>query len=956
MSVAVISLLTYIIGCSDTRMAGVNSNGDSTAGKTGNECLGEARNKEECPTDPGSYDGDPIVYKANPNADPKNKYKYYTRAPAGVWYVNKTKPADPSTVTIATSNTTPSRTTYQTIGGTPHPVSTGQIKQVAPAPAGILGPVAQRGRAAGHTPGGARADQTFLSNNRGMVDILLVMDNSGSMYQEGQYIRHFLPELMKHIWRSDWRIGMTNSSGSKCTVTTLTAQQAGNKNNEISYRLDRDSMNYQSFHDDLNKYKLNNMPAPRYLAPYYYHYTSTYKFFERSDYRWASPCGYNITGASCTAALYQHLKDYHNDKKRNPLKYYFSQEGLNIFTTDATAPNSGDERMLTKVRWVLEGKAGTTCEGWARDQAMVVAIVITDEGHNCADADHAYCSIDSYKKFAANYGSSRKFKTYGILSSALQSDRRTYLPQWQSDELTAFDGYVVSYNDRFEGGGVKGYFDGLSNGYQSYAPPTKLPSSHAWHNRLTNSYGHRPLHLLSMTIADELRNIYSPLAHVPDQGTAEVKVASYIENKQTQRSEYKFGIALDPCGTQGLSATDPCYVVHNDQKAFELVQHGNMSHFDKQVKIAYNYGGSSTPAVPFDSDWTLSFAPDPASVVFSVTLKDGTTNVLTRGSDYSVAGAVVSVQSSRVQQLVPEGSSVTITYRAPLTLTSSWTLDPAKQLPAGAALVSNTVQVLLIDADGNEGKWQSTGFTFNGRVISFQPHNIPVAGGGFSLRYNYEVVTTDYDYTRNKLTDSSTPLVCSSGGTAVSCSHDPNTNKITFTDTSQFRVGDSIRIVETLLPDAGSGVTIIDHALPDNYVEAKGVSASAGGQSCSTTDGSIRVVDGIIKFSEMTASCGIFGVVNKSSDTQVSLTYHVYEDLADDFLQMDSSFFAKHRGKYKFEWWEVLIGGTAIDEFVLEDYRITELDGVMTDDEDGLLTKFDDDTKIKVVVRLYHAL
>ena len=644
-----------------------------------------------------------------------------------------------------------------------------------------------------------------------MVDILIVMDNSGSMHIESQYIRDYLPELMKHIWRSDWRLGMVNSSGSNCNVTTLTALQASDSNT-INYHLDRDSMIYSNFNSDLARMR-NNQPTPWYLTPYFYHHTSyrDHRVTQFSDYRWLSPCGYNTTGSCSSSTIGSgSTGDYARIQNFNPLKYYFGKEGLSIFATDPSM-DSGNERMLKKVRWVLEGKQGTTCEGWARDKATVIAIVITDEGHNCAPEDHMYCSVDSYKAFASSYGSNRKFKTYGILSSDLQNNRRTYVPNWDSDELSVFDGYVINYNDKFEGnpGSQRGYFVNLSNGYRTVSPPTRVSSSNTgYYNKLSSAYGHRSLSLMSMAIADELRNIYSPLTHVPDPGTATVRVASYVTDQIQRSAEYKYGSDIDHCGAAGLAATDPCYVVHADQKAFELVQYGNMSHFDKKVKVTYNYGGISTSAIPFDTSWRLPFAPDPASIVFSIVYADGTSGMLTRGTDYTVSGQLVSVAQNRVQNLVPQGSSITIKYQSQVNLNSNFVLASAKQLPAGAEIVAGSAQVVQIAPGGSESPPTTTGFTFDGTTVSFQS-GIPVAGGGFRFSYQYRGavltgINGEYSYIRASNTDSSIALSCTSvqRGSMVTCSHDTTSNRITFSSPSEFAANDQIRIVETLVRGA----------------------------------------------------------------------------------------------------------------------------------------------------------
>ena len=134
----------------------------------------------------------------------------------------------------------------------------------------------------------------------------------------------YLPELMKHIWRSDWRLGVvTSGPGDSCSITTASIKDAAD-DTKLDFALDRSVVNYSNFHRDLG------YSDQRYLDPYF-HY---------NDYKWLSYCRYSNTGHCssycsstdeyCMDSRYDHYNstDYHDAKndrhKYNPLWGYFN--------------------------------------------------------------------------------------------------------------------------------------------------------------------------------------------------------------------------------------------------------------------------------------------------------------------------------------------------------------------------------------------------------------------------------------------------------------------------------------------------------------------------------------------------------------------------------------------------------------------------------------------------------
>ena len=908
------------------------------------------------PGEGGNYEGDPTVLKK----PPPSHYVEYLRTPTRTWKVNELQKKTKS-ITSGSSNQAPTTKTTVAITRNRHTMSVPEESQVAAPQQATLGPVKQKGIVAKSSPGAARQEDLFLANNRGMVDILLVMDNSGSMHVESTYIMRYLPELMKHIWRSDWRLGVvTSGPGDSCGISTASVKDAADST-KLEFALDRSSINYNYFHRDLGYDK------PRYLDPYF-HY---------NDYKWLSYCRYNNRGYchsycssnddSCLRNTYDYYNssDYHKAKKErfkyNPLWGYFKKA---VTLPKKSTSDNGNEQLLRKLRWALEGKATTGCQGdWARENATVIAIVVTDEGHSCDNTDYTYCGIDAYKSFVTSFRTKHPFKTYGVLGSKLGTDNRTRVANWDSDEQKAFDGYVINYRNRFEGGYVQGYFSGLLQGFNSYSPPQRVASSStSYYNKLNRYYGHRSLHLVSMAIADELRNIYSPLSYVPDDNSAAVRVGDYTYDNNTRVESYDYS-DISACRTGDTTNQGECYKVVNgaEGSAIELINFNNMTHFDKKVKIAYTYGGTDVSAVPFDTSWALQFAPDPSSVSVTVTLVDGTTNTLS-SSDYTLSGSTISVSASNVQSLVPEGSSITINYASPTALQNNFTLDSQYQLPSGSDIVSGSVSITVIDANTNTRPVPNSDFSFNGSVVSFNAGKAPAAGESFTMTYSYwgdEI--TSYSYSRSANTDSSVALVCRNKTTnsSVSCSYDATDQEITFSNDNQFNTGDRIEIMETL-QRTGSGVTISDIDISAyDYAETEEIKITLGQNKCSTLDSppnQLTVSNGVVELAGVSGSeCVIINSLNSSPGQEVTVHYWQYKDLPVDFLKMDKSFFEQHSGKYKFEFWDVTAGGNPKSDFMIQDYRITEIDGTKTN-EAGMRKIFGNNEEIKVKVILYHAL
>ena len=614
--------------------------------------------------------------------------------------------------------------------------------------------------------------------------------------------------------------------------------------------------------------------------------------------------------------------------------------------------------MLKKVRWALEGKSGTKCDGnWVRDNASVAVIVATDEGHQCPSTEQATCSIDNFKSFRDGFA--HNLRVYGQLTKS----------KWTADEKTVF-----SYHEEVSGSNSAKNF-----GHSSF---------HDFADKMMYDIEFMPSY------------VYSPLDPHPNAGTVAVKV------KQTSTSSL---VAVEKCS---VSVTSSCFkelpsTQTGGKGAVQLVEYGhttrnyrynnkytNRAFLDGRsiVTVEWESGGTSVGGQPFDDSWTLDNAPlpDAASMTVKVVAKDGTETVLTRGASdgYELSGSTISVSKSDVKQIVPEGSQLKVSYKANTALENSFDLTSADQLPANTQLVAGSARIEIFNVDGTSKATLSSGFSFDGNTVTFDSvSNAPAEGESFQLEYKYsqqkttqsvtETIITDYDYTKRDNTDTNKSLSCLKGMSKVSCSYTAPANvgdAGTISFSGSLSKGDKIKVTEYLQSSGSrasidSNVTLAGVGLPDCEMN-EAVEMRLGTKVCSslgaTADDKYLPVTSSGTIELLSADeCGIISDIlteNVSHSSQVVFRCKEVAELPDDFLQMRKDFFELHRGKYKFEYWQIMVDGKELQlsddsDIMIDDYKIIELKGEDTSDAEAMRELFGgNDKKIKVVVRLYEAL
>ena len=454
----------------------------------------------------------------------------------------------------------------------------------------------------------------------------------------------------------------------------------------------------------------------------------------------------------------------------------------------------------------------------------------------------------------------------------------------------------------------------------------------AEHGSITGDYS-STLKKISANIQVNLKDIFT-LKAKPDSNSLTVKVNN---------------TAISSCSN---TLTTNCHKVVSVAGGHALQFVGYKPPRNATIDVEYTYG-----SVPFDTEWTLTHDPLPDVKTMAVTVgkADGTSTTLVRGTHYTINGRVLRVTSNSV---VPQGAAIRVVYLENKALKTSFTLnDSTGRLNVkGATLKSDTVRVIISGGSGNVVKKISSGFSFDGTTLTFTDKNTVPSPGivdklepqKFTVTYNYlHGVETSYKYSLHSNHRAGSTLSChnKTHNNSVSCQHDNTKNKVNFLDTIQFAVGDVIVITEQLRQQ-GNNLSLEGTGWIKDEVVQLGL---AGRGTCNIPPSFIT--NDIVVLEDMEVSdCSLMQYLQPDTKQMVNFTYSVYDPETDpeaeDFLQMKKNFFHNNYGKYKFEYWEVMVNDVRTNKFEVEDYR------VVLDDE----VELGKNSIVKVKVYLYHAL
>lgn len=453
----------------------------------------------------------------------------------------------------------------------------------------------------------------------------------------------------------------------------------------------------------------------------------------------------------------------------------------------------------------------------------------------------------------------------------------------------------------------------------------------AQHGSITGDYS-SILQKISANIQVNLEDIFT-LAATPDGKSMTVKVNN---------------TAVSACSD---TQTSNCYKVVSAAGGNAVQFVGYKPPRNANIDIEYTYGG-----IAFDTEWTLPHDPftDVNTMTVTVTKEDGTSTTLVRDTDYTLSGQVIRVTSTSV---VPQGSELRVDYLENKALQTVFTLTDAtgRLNVSGATVVPSTVRVTIKDGSGTTIQTLSSGFSFDGTTLTFTDSNqVPTAGISGTTHAQKFIIAYDYLYGKKasySFTEHSDHLPNSvlschnkTQNSSVSCQHDNSTNTISFTDTSQFDVGDVIVVTEKLRQQ-GNNIDLSGKGLlSDEPVELE----LAGKGSCTVP--SRFIINNVVVLEDMdVGDCALMQYIQHDKKQMVRYIFRKYDPAtspeAKDFLQMKKDIFSEHYGQYKFEYWKVVINGVRTNKFEIENYRVVL-------DEEIELGK---NSTVEVTVYLYHA-
>ena len=451
------------------------------------------------------------------------------------------------------------------------------------------------------------------------------------------------------------------------------------------------------------------------------------------------------------------------------------------------------------------------------------------------------------------------------------------------------------------------------------------------HGSITGDYS-PTLQAISADIQVNLKDIFT-LSAVPDGESMTVKVDNVVVpscSDALPRNCYKVVSAASGSAVQFVDYTPP-------QGA--------------AIDIDYTYG-----SIAFQTEWTLPNdpLPDADKMIVTVSKADDTSTTLVRDTNYTLSGKVLRVTSASV---VPQGATLRVDYLENIALQTEFTLnEDTGHLPVDAKLVTDTVKVKISDGSGNTIRTLSRGFSFDGTTLTFTDSSqVPAAGitgtvnaEQFTLAYDYRHdIKTSYRFSEHPDHRPGSTLSChnkTQNNQVVDCTHNNSTNIINFADTSQFAVGDVIIINEQLRQQGNNFSLQGTGWIQEDEAVELALTTGEGG-TCIVSPNSNEIV----MLETMTAvDCSFMQYLQPDTPQMIDYTYRVYAPEAEDFLQMKKDFFTNHRGKYKFEYWEVLINDddTPTKKFNVEDYRVVF-------DKEVELGK---NSTVEITVKLYHAL
>ena len=311
---------------------------------------------------------------------------------------------------------------------------------------------------------------------------------------------------------------------------------------------------------------------------------------------------------------------------------------------------------------------------------------------------------------------------------------------------------------------------------------------------------------------------------------------------------------------------------------------------------------------PFPYSWNLAKTPLNGTVSAIVT-KDGRQLRTLTANQYTLSGRTITLPSDQIEQLMPQGSRLTVTYKESIPLRRDFSFP----VPGGVAELRSTINVSV----NGQSRTAGTHYDLVGRTVRFRSNHLPPEGAS--------VVIGSFNYrSANKLSYSA-PLhqqnprqetTCSVAGQNIPCTHNGNTLTINGND---FQRGQALKIVQHLQsPSTGS-------PLHEDFI-INSVELTTGGRTCRANEDDsqteLDIEDNTINLNSPLARsrCSAVNNMKAQRNDQYTVTYRYQEFEQDQFVFPDSVY--RNNGKsYKVELYIVYVEGLKLDP---EEYEIVE--------------------------------
>lgn len=293
----------------------------------------------------------------------------------------------------------------------------------------------------------------------------------------------------------------------------------------------------------------------------------------------------------------------------------------------------------------------------------------------------------------------------------------------------------------------------------------------------------------------------------------------------------------------------------------------------------------------FKNSWSLSTTPL-NGVVSAVVTKSGHSPRTLTTNDYSISGRTITLPASRIEQLMPQGSRLTVTYKEHVPLRRDFSLS---SVPGGLAQLRSEPQILV----NNQAQTKGRHYDRNGVAIRFRNNYLPPEGatitvGGFryriadKLRYSVPLhVDNQRIYT-----------TCSVSSRTIPCTHDSNDGTITISS-NNFRAGQQLKVTQNLQHAEVGGAPL------DRDFLINTVALTTNGQVCRGNEdpslNQLEIIDNVIQL-DARASCP--AIRNMRFGDRYTVKYRYQRFNEDQFVFPDEVYESE---SYKFELYLVFV-------------------------------------------------